>query len=101
MMVMELSFLYYAQLYDVHSTPTVAQVGFMDSQYVVPEDNKSTEVCISTSIPLDFDLDVFIVAMPLTASCKTCMSMIVNSIGLLINYIVYLANFQWVLILPC
>ena len=83
MMVTELSFLYYAQLCNVHSIPAVAQVGFGDSQFVVPEGNESTEVCITTSIPVDFDLDVFVVAMPLTASCKTGMS--VNSIGLLIN----------------
>ena len=71
MMVTELLSLYYAQLYNVHFNPPVARVGFQESQYLVPEGNESTEVCITTSIPVDFDLDIFIVTMPLTASRKT------------------------------
>ena len=37
---------------------------------MITEGNETTEICISTSVPVDFDLDVFVVAIPLTASCK-------------------------------
>ena len=37
---------------------------------MIPEQNDSAEICITASIPVDFDLDIFVVAMPVTASCK-------------------------------
>ena len=37
---------------------------------MIPERNASAEICINTSIKVDFEFDVFVVAIPHSASCE-------------------------------
>ena len=48
----------------------VVQVGFENSQYMIPEGNGSVEICLKTSIKVDFEFEVFAIAIPHSAACK-------------------------------
>lgn len=49
---------------------SVAQVGFNNSEYIIPEGSGRAEICIQTSIEVDIQFSVFVAGKPLSASCE-------------------------------